>query len=147
MNAADGTAVEGRDVWLVHPWNLGQGPTDVPTDILVIGACVADFHRQWPWSERRWRFVGKRMAELAAQRWYGDAASIGYALAAARSVRSTDEPHLAPWLSRWARCQDGPELFPRVDPCCDTFSQWWTRATRGLDSATDLMSRERRLGS
>ena len=69
---------------------------------MVIGVFVADFHRAWPWSERRWRFVGSRMAELAAQRWHGDAAAIGAALTGARSVRSIAEPHLAPWLPRWA---------------------------------------------
>ena len=31
-----------------------------------------------------------------------EAAAIGAALQSARSVRSIDEPHLAPWLARWA---------------------------------------------
>ena len=80
------------------------------------------------------------MAELAATRWHGDAASIGSALALARSVRSIDEPHLAPWLARWAACEAAPALFPNVDRRCDSFSQWWTRASRGMDSATDLLA-------
>ena len=48
-----------------------------------------------------------RMAELAVERWHGDAASIGAALKGARSVRSIDEPHLSPWLARWAECVAG----------------------------------------
>ena len=133
-------AVRGRDVWLVHPWSLGALPVALPSDTVVVGLGVADFHRAWPWSEQRWRFVGARMAALAPLRWHGDAAALGAALATARRVRSIDEPHLAPWLARWAECEAAPALFPPVAQRCDSFSQWWTRATRGLRSAADLLA-------
>lgn len=110
-----------------------------PAETRVIGVFVADFHRAWPWSERRWHFVGSRMAELTSQRWHGDAGAIGAALKSARSVRSTGEPHLTPWLARWAECGAAPALFPPVDRRCDSFTQWWNRASRGLDSAADLL--------
>lgn len=137
--APDATLVKDREVWLVHPWNLGAPPA-LPPDTLVLGVFAADFHRAWPWSDRRWRFVGTRMAELASHRWYGDAATIGAALAGARLVRSVDEPHLAPWLARWAACVPAPALFPSVAECCDSFSQWWARTSRGLQSAADLLA-------
>jgi deoxyribodipyrimidine photo-lyase len=140
LTAPQPAVATGRDIWLVHPWSLGELPTALPADTRVIGVFVADFHRAWPWSERRWRFVGSRMAELAPVRWYGEAAAIGAALAGARSVRSIDEPHLAPWLVRWAECEAVPALFPPVDRCCDSFSQWWARSSRGLDSAVDLLA-------
>ena len=140
LTAPDPAAVAGQDVWLVHPWSLGRLPAALPADTRVIGIWVADFHRAWPWSMQRWRFVGNRMAELTADRWHGDAAAIGAALQGARSVRSIDEPHLSPWLARWAECGAAPALFPPVDRRCDSFSQWWTRASRGLDSATDLLT-------
>lgn len=135
----DAAAVAGREVWLVHPWNLGALPSWLPADTLVIGVFLSDFHFVWPWSERRWHFVASRMAELTAQRWYGDAAAIAEALKTARHVRSVDEPHLAPWLARWATCDAAPVLFPAVDKRCESFSQWWTRAVRGLTSASDLL--------
>ncbi len=138
--APDAAAVAGRDVWLVHPWSLGPPPATLPADTLVIGVFVADFHRVWPWSARRWHFVGSRMAELATRRWYGDAAAIGAALNGARNVRSCDEPHMAPWLARWAECVAAPALFPTVERRCDSFSQWWTRASRGLHTAADLLA-------
>jgi deoxyribodipyrimidine photo-lyase len=138
--APDAAAVAGRDVWLVHPWCLGPLPTALPADSRVVGVFVADFHRTWAWSERRWRFVGSRMAELAPWRWHGDGSAIDAALAGARSVRSVAEPHLAPWLPRWAECAAAPALFPSVDRRCDSFSQWWARASRGLRSATDLLA-------
>ncbi len=130
LTVPDVAAAKGRDVWLVHPWSLGELPSALSDDTLVIGVFIADFHRTWPWSEKRWHFVGSRMTELAAERWYGGAAAIGAALKDARSVRSIDEPHLAPWLARWATCVVAPALFPPVDRSCDSFSQWWTRASR-----------------
>ena len=131
-------SVAGRDVWLVHPWSLGALPATLGADTVILGVLVADFHGRWPWSAQRWRFVGSRMAELATERWHGDAAAIGDALKGARSVRSIDEPHLAAWLTKWAECEAAPALFARVDRRCDSFSQWWTRVSRGLNSAADL---------
>jgi deoxyribodipyrimidine photo-lyase len=140
LKAPDAAAVAGRDVWLVHPWLLGELPGALAADTLVIGVFVDDFHRAWPWSERRWRFVGRRMAEIMPVRWHADAQAIGAALQGARRVRSVDEPHLAPWLARWAACEAAPALFAPVDRRCDSFSQWWTRQSRGLDSALDLLA-------
>ena len=140
LKAPDATAVAGRDIWLVHPWTLGELPAALPADTQVVGVFLDEFHRAWPWSEGRWRFVNSRMAELTSQRWYGDAAAIGAALQGARSVRSVGEPHLAPWLARVAACEAAPALFPTVDGRCDSFSQWWARSSRGLDSATDLLA-------
>jgi deoxyribodipyrimidine photo-lyase len=135
-------SVDGRDVWLVHPWSLGALPATLPADAVVLGVFVADFHRAWPWNARRWGFVSSRMAELATERWHGDATAIGDALRAARSVRSIDEPHLARWLPKWAECEVAPALFPQLDRRCDSFSQWWNRVTLGLDSAADLLALE-----
>jgi deoxyribodipyrimidine photo-lyase len=140
LTTPDAAAVAGRDVWLVHPWSLGELPAALPADTLAIGVFATDFHDAWPWSERRWHFVASRMAEVAAERWHGDAAAIGAALKGARRVRSMDEPHCAPWLARWAECGAAPALFPPVDRRCDSFSQWWARASRGLDSAADLLA-------
>ncbi len=132
-------SVVGRDVWLVHPWSLGALPDGLAADTLVVGVFVADFHKQWPWSAQRWRFVGKRMADIAGERWHGDAAAIGDALKAARSVRSVDELHLAPWLALWADCVPAPVLFAQLDRRCDSFTQWWNRVSRGINSAAELL--------
>ncbi|RYF54264.1 MAG: deoxyribodipyrimidine photolyase, partial [Comamonadaceae bacterium] len=67
--APDAAAVAGRDIWLVHPWNLGELPAALPADTLVIGIFVSDFHRAWRWSQRRWDFVGRRMAQLKVSLW------------------------------------------------------------------------------
>jgi deoxyribodipyrimidine photo-lyase len=136
----DPAAVADREVWLVHPWNLGDLPESLPQDAVVVGIFLTDFHCAWPWSDRRWRFVAQRMAELASIRWHGDAASISAALQGARRVRSVDDPHLKPWLARWAGCEAAPTIFPKVDRRCDSFSQWWNRASRGVGDAAELLT-------
>lgn len=135
LRAPDAASVAGRDVWLVHPWSLGEQPADLPAEAVAIGLFVAEFHRAWPWAERRWRFVGQRMAELAPTRWYGDASSIGAALRGARRVQAVADPHLAPWLAQWADCRAVPALFAPVERRCDSFSQWWARVSRSGQAA------------
>ena len=137
----DAARVAGRDVWLVHPWSLGDLPPDLPADTLVLGLFLSDFHRLWPWSRVRWQFVGERMSSLCAVLWQGNAATVRAALRAARRVRTLDEPHLRPWLGQLAACQAPPPLFPDVPQPCTSFSQWWRRATHGLGTADDLLSR------
>jgi len=140
LNAPDADDVRGRDVWLVHPWCLGALPADLPRDALVLGLYVADFHRAWPWSDKRWNFVDTRMRELTPLCWWGDADAIGKALSSAGRVRCVSEPHLDRWLKGWARCEDLPALFPPVDQPCASFSKWWARSLRGVESAADLLA-------
>jgi len=123
--APDAAVVQGRDVWLVHPWSLGPLPSDLSPDTLVVGITVSDFHQRWPWSEKRWHFVEQRLADITALRWHGEASAFQAALEQARSVRCTDEPHLAIWLQQWADCEDSHSLFAPVDHLCTSFSQWW----------------------
>jgi deoxyribodipyrimidine photo-lyase len=130
FSAPDATLVAGRDVWLVHPWNMAQVLTDLPKDSLVLGVLLSDFHRRWPWSERRWRFVTESMVQLTSCMWHGEAQTLAQALQAARSVRSTDELHLDPWLQQLATCEPTAALFPAVDGCSESFSQWWRQASR-----------------
>jgi deoxyribodipyrimidine photo-lyase len=136
----DAAMVAWRDVWLVHPWSLGELPTELRPDVLVVGLAVAEFHRAWPWNEKRWQFVSSGLGELAAIRWYGDAAAMGAALKGARSVRAVGEPHMTPWLAQWADCMPAPTLFPVVERRCDSFTQWWKRATRDVASTQALLS-------
>jgi deoxyribodipyrimidine photo-lyase len=138
-SAPNAALVAGRDVWLVHPFRLGPLPTDLPPDVCVIAVLVADWHRAWPWVPARWAFVLTRMQALTPHLWFGSAQAIGAALTAARRVRTVGDPHLDPWLRRWATVIAPPALFPAVDAPCRSFSQWWTRVTRGLRQAEELL--------
>ncbi len=139
----DAAAVQGRDVWLVHPWSLGAIASDLDDDAVVLGLLLDDFHNAWPWTARRWQFVGTRMAELCASTWCGQAGPVGHALAGARRVRSVADPHLLPWLPGLAHCAPAPVLFGPVARRCDSFSQWWAQATRGVKAAEELLQRPR----
>ncbi|MDP9108083.1 MAG: deoxyribodipyrimidine photolyase [Pseudomonadota bacterium] len=137
--APDAALVERREVWLVHPWNLGDLPADLPPNTLVIALFLSDFHRAWPWSQARWDFVATRMAALTTVRWHGAVDSLASSLSKAARVRCRAEPHLMPWLPQLAECLPVPTLFPAVDRSCSSFSQWWQRASRGLKFASELL--------
>lgn len=115
---------KGRDVWLVHPWNLGDLPSDLSTDTLVIGLFVSEFHKDWPWDEKRWLFVGSRMAALASECWYGDAMSIQLALSGATKVNGMSDPHIDTWLPS-GQYEPQPAIFSKVESLCGSFSKWW----------------------
>lgn len=79
------------------------------------------------------------MTEVTPLRWYVDATGLATALAQAAQVRSVDDPHLTRWLAPVAQLDPAPTLFPQVERPCTSFSQWWTRATRGLQHAHELL--------
>ena len=132
-------SLRGRTVWLMPPWALRAPPPDLPHSTVVIGVYLREHHEAWPWPETRWRWVDAAMAAHTGQRWWVDAAGLQAALSQAAEVRSVEDPHLAAWLPGLARCDRAPRLFPEVEPQCRSFSQWWTRATRGLRQAGELL--------
>ena len=131
--------LRGREVWLLHPWAMRAPPADLHESAVVIGVYVREHHEAWPWPEARWRWVDAAMSALSAERWIVDADALGHALAGASRVRSADDPHLARWLRRVARLDPAPALFPPVQRRCESFSRWWSSATRGLHSAEELI--------
>ena len=138
--AADIEALQGRHVWLVHPWALRPPPSGLSEGTVVIGVYLREHHQSWPWPEARWRWVDAALADVASRRWWVGAAELQHALQGAASVRSVDDPHLHPWLPRLAQCAPAPRLFPPVERPCSSFSQWWTRATRGRRQAQELLT-------
>lgn len=142
LTAPDATTAErlrGREVWLVHPWALRAPPVELPDDGVCIGLYLHEHHSAWPWPEARWRWVDAAMAAITTERWHVSAEQAAAALSGAARVRSVDDPHLTRWLKRLARLDAAPTLFPPVERHCSSFSQWWTRATRGLQQAQELL--------
>ncbi len=131
--------LQGREVWLVHPWALRAPPADLSADAVIMGVYLREFHETWPWSEARWRWVDAAMREVTAQRWLIDAPGLATALRGAARVRAVADPHITRWLEPLAQLDPEPVLFPRVDRRCQSFSQWWTRATRGYQQAEELL--------
>lgn len=67
-------------------------------------------------------------------------ARIGGALKGVSRVLTIAEPHLAPGLESWAVCKAAPTGLQTVEQRCDSFSRWRGCASRGLDSAADLLT-------
>lgn len=130
ISKPNASKAQGRDVWLIHPWSLGDLPADLNKDTLVIGIYLSEFHRDWPWDERRWLFVQNRMNELASECWFGDALSIAAALEGATRARGVMDGHIASLLPAEGQFSPGPALFAKVERRCDSFSKWWNVVAR-----------------
>ena len=128
----------GRDVWLVHPWALGEPPRDLPGGCLRVGLLLSDFHDGWPWNAARWAFVSARMAELASPCLTGSREGAALALAGARSVQTLADPHVDPLLPATVVRRQPQRLFAHVQRPCASFSRWWTDATRGVQGLHEL---------
>lgn len=130
--------VAGRHVWLMHPWALRAPPTDLPSDTVVVGLCLQDWHQRRPWSQAHWTFVARAMATFTRERWYGGPLDVAHALRDACSVQTTQDPQLPSALACLAQRRPAARLFADVDPPCDSFAQWWARVTQGVPTVHDL---------
>ncbi|MES2859094.1 MAG: FAD-binding domain-containing protein [Pseudomonadota bacterium] len=132
------TEVAGRDVWLVHPFALGEPPIDLAPDGLRIAWWPSEYHDAWPWNASRWAFVAARMAELAPLAGHGTRLDLSQALAGARSVQTMRDPHVQALLPRDVQQRTPQHLFADVDRPCASFSAWWNIATRGVKQLGEL---------
>ena len=131
LSTPNSNTVSGRDVWLVHPWSLGELPVHLSANTVIVGVYVAEFHLAWPWSEKRWQFVNSRMAELTTERWYGNNSTIVAALESARQVSGFSEAHVSTILPAHMLSEMTPCLFSQIDRRCDSFAKWWKIVSAG----------------
>ena len=131
--------LRGREVWLVHPWALRAPSVALAPDSVVIGVFPREHHAVWPWPAERWQWVHAAMSTVAQECWFIGNAELAKALADAAYVRTVADPHLGGWLPSVVQAEPPPILFPEVDRPCSSFSQWWTRTTRGLKLASELL--------
>ena len=130
--------VAGRDVWLVHPWALGEPPANLPPDCIRVGLWLTEYHTAWPWSSARWAFVGERMAALTPLQWHTDRHTLTQALAGARSVQTLADPHISALLPPKVKQRRPQALFADVSQHCRSFSTWWNKTMRGAPTLDDL---------
>jgi deoxyribodipyrimidine photo-lyase len=138
-DASDADRLRGRTVWLVHPWALRPPPAGLPAGTVVLGVYLREAHAGRPWPLARWQWVDAAMAAVAPQRWSTDAAGLAAALAGAAQVHAVDDPHIGRRLPRAVRLAPEPALFPAVERPCGSWSQWRTRALRGIHDAAELL--------
>ena len=133
----EAASIDGRPVWLVHPWSLADAPAGLPAGTVRVGVCVAEWHAAWPWSDARWRFVSQRLAASCDRLWFADEATLRSTLCAARSVHGIADPHM-PGLSAHFRLGAPQRLFASPTRRCASFSQFWTQVTKKLSLAAEL---------
>jgi deoxyribodipyrimidine photo-lyase len=140
---ASGVAADklvGRDVWWIHPWAISdQTPEQLPADMLPIAACWQGWTEQHPWSEARWRFVGKGMNDVASHCWFESDERLKAMFASAKSVHVWDHACLPDWPDiNWVR--HAPlRLWPRQTEHSPSFSHWWGRVNRYKQSIPQLL--------
>lgn len=120
LESAEPGRLKGR--WLIHPWAI-RAPRSA---LRPIGVLHAPFHRRWPWSERRWRFVLDAMSEVCDEIvWYEE---MDADAPPGPLVETVSDPHLKGWLQDRTRAFQ-PRLFVWPQRDCRSFSDFW-RATR-----------------
>lgn len=124
----------GTCVKLVHPWMLESAPFSG----LRIGAIHLPFHRQFPWSSRRWTFVTDRMKQITDALYIGDLGQLRSSLINATSVESTAtmNPGYCELLpSLCTQLEAPPRRFPNPEKACRSFSAFWSICTQGSEDA------------
>ncbi len=115
-------------IQLVHPWMLA----DTPFDGLRLGVIHLPFHRQFPWSGLRWRFVMDRMSAVTDAVFVGDLSDLPAMLSATARFESTATPHPGYCESLTQLCAhlaQAPRHFPNPERTCRSFSAFWTQCT------------------
>jgi len=110
-----------EDAWVVHPWALAPPPPGRR----AVGVFIAAFHRRWPWSEQRWRFVAKAMRQLTDRVLWCE-------VPLPPSIDTVDDPHVAAWLPA-GQGRPVPRLYAEPGTRCRSFSAYWRRV--GPDAA------------
>lgn len=118
------TPLEVPNVWLAHPWSLGEAPAGAE----VVAVVIREAHADRPWSTHRWDWVLARLAALSGRLWVGSAAEVAAALQGAGRVRTAANPHIDRWLPAVAERVPEPRHFRAVPTLCGSFSRWWSTA-------------------
>ncbi|MGV7210040.1 hypothetical protein ACLB1G_19540 [Oxalobacteraceae bacterium A2-2] len=86
----------------------------------------------------RWQFAHGRMQALAPVAWHASSDALAAALAGARSVQTWADPHVAAILPARVQQRDTNALFAAVSQPCNSFSRWWRRSMRGVQTLREL---------
>ena len=140
--APQAEAVAGREVWFVHPWMLGDIPTDLPPDTVVVAALWPELFTQHTWDERRWLFVGERMCALTPHCWWGTQEALLQALSAASAVHTVAHARCLGALGHEAvawHIRPAPKLFRQLEQAQPSFSRWWVQVNKGVRHLQQLI--------
>jgi deoxyribodipyrimidine photo-lyase len=124
--SADKKSTDTR-FFLMHPWSL-----HCPDDCTAIGVINLDFHREYPWSERRWQFVVESMISRCSHILCGTTETLaaqlnGYQLQATQTLN----PHYSNLIARVAPFAVAqPRAFTNPKTLKRSFSSFWAHVSR-----------------
>ncbi|MFD0669541.1 FAD-binding domain-containing protein [Ramlibacter sp. MAHUQ-53] len=117
----------GRPLELVHPWALGPGGTP---GAFRLGVVHLPAHVDWPWSERRWRFMLGAMAASCDAIWLGDLHRLHLARRPATATACAFPGYRQAWASLGVQARPVPRLFAAPPAAARSFSAFWRHAGR-----------------
>lgn len=120
---------------LVHPWALRSSSWVRPAPnqrLLRLGVVHVPGHEQWPWSERRWRFVLERMREVCDAVFVGGLPALKAVLPADLALYADEDlgnaetfAGLSALKPRWV---GAPALLSEPPRFCGSFSKYFREA-------------------
>ncbi|WP_232417813.1 FAD-binding domain-containing protein [Methyloversatilis thermotolerans] len=113
---------QADEVEVLHPWSLGE-----PSGRCRVGWIEPAFHRRFPWSEARWRFVLTRMRALCTTLVVGDGPALRARFPHARlNVLDTMNPFYRDAIRRAGMMARAPaRQFGDPDRLQPSFSRFW----------------------
>lgn len=135
--------IANKKLELVHPWCLS--PRKDGLAHTRIGIIHLPFHANWPWSEKRWRFMLQAMHEVTDFVWAGDVGLLDLSGAASVHAQSTWYPGYREALAKLAESHavtaltPPPRLLPDPAMACRSFSKFYDRVRRDVGQFADLL--------
>ncbi len=116
----------GGEVWLMHPWALGEAPPG-----RVIGWIEPGFHERFAWSEARWQFVLGRMRAVCEGFVVGDASVLRQQLGNARmmTMQSCNPGYVQAIVDARIVTKTVPKQFDDPPSAMPSFSRFWQQVS------------------
>ena len=111
----------GRPVRWVHPWQLDE--PDANAAAARLGVIHLPAHAALPWSERRWRWVLARMADVTEAVFIGDVAKLDGGDEA--TTTHAPMPGYDAAFAGHAQLLPAPRWLPNPERLCSSFSRFY----------------------
>lgn len=143
FSVVDNTALNNwlshEEIDLIHPWDLGDRPSQSPRR--AVGWIDRDFHLRFPWSELRWHFVLKRMRALCDTIWVTSSQEWAQGPARLHSVHylhTMNPGYMTLNTHRGAIARPQPRFFQNPPQMQQSFTRFFDIAMAGRELSSHL---------
>lgn len=138
-----------KTIQLIHPWDLKACGDEVGTKqpdvgLLKVGVILEEFHKKFPWSNARWKFVMDCMAKHCDLIWVVEKAGVNSVKNALKEIAALGviirmkeclNPAYAEALNSWpVERQAVGTILPNPSMFQQSFSRFYSKATSRADS-------------